>query len=66
MERSEIKTDVFSHECGQCGNFFKSREDVYKHSHTNDIVRQMRDNGDSEEDIKCLIDYNQQMGLSDE
>ena len=63
MESSKVKTEKFSFKCGDCCKFFKSKEDIHDHSHTMDIVEQMRENGESEEDILALIKYNNEMEL---
>jgi hypothetical protein len=50
------------HKCGQCGKYFESEEAVYSHSHVNDIASEMRDNGDSDEDIESFVNGSREMG----
>lgn len=50
------------HQCGQCGRWFDTKEEVNSHSHVNDIAEQMREDGESEEDIQAFIRGSRDMG----
>lgn len=54
------KKDKFK--CGQCGRFFDTQEDVYSHSHTDDIAEQMREEGESEDRIEEFMKQNKELG----
>jgi hypothetical protein len=49
-------------ECGQCGRFFQTQDEVYSHSHVMDIADQMRENGENEDDIDDFISGSRRMG----